>query len=302
MIGIVMSVLAAADPRPRTRLLGKTGLHVSALGVGTNKWQQGKNDAAVFETYRTCLDNGFAFFDTAEIYGFGKSERLLGECLRRDGRPAMIATKFAPFIIRSSKRHLLKALDASLNRLGVASIDLYYIHFPQFGNHFELADAMAEAVQAGKVRHVGVSNFGATQMRRIADRLARTNTQLAANEVHYSLLHRNPESNGVLEACREVGASLVAYFPLARGKLAAASGGRNARLQALQNLLARVAATHNATPAQVALNWLLARDPCVIPIPGASHASSAKQNIGALDWTLTPEEFAAIDVASGGGH
>jgi len=157
-------------------------------------------------------------------------------------------------------------------------------------------------VQAGKVHHVGVSNFGATQMRRIADRLARTNIQLAANQVHYSLLHRNPESNGVLEACREVGASLVAYFPLAGGKLAAASGGRNARLQALPDLLARVAATHNATPAQVALNWLLARDPCVIPIPGASHSNSAKQNIGALDWTLTAEEFAAIDVASGGGR
>lgn len=290
---------AAKPPQPRTRPLGKGGLQVSALGLGTNKWKQGKNDAAVFETYRACQDGGITFFDTAEIYGFGKSERLLGECLRRDGRPATIATKFAPFIFRSSPRHFLKALDASLDRLGIARVDLYFIHFPQFGDHVELADAMTEAVKAGKVLHVGVSNFSAAQMRRIADRLARVNIQLAANQVHYSLLHRNPESNGVLEACREIGASLVAYFPLARGKLTAAFG-KNSQLQALQDLLARVAATHNATPGQVALNWLLARDPCVIPIPGASHAGNAKQNIGTLDWTLSAEEFADIDVASSG--
>ena len=295
-----MPDLAATHPQPRTRALGKGGLQVSALGVGTNKWRQGKNESAVFETYRTCQDGGVAFFDTAEVYGLGKSERLLGECLRRDGRPATIATKFAPFIFRSSPRHLLKALDASLNRLGLTSIDLYFIHFPQFGNHVELADAMAETVKTGKVRHVGVSNFSAAQMRRFANRLARVNIQLAANQVHYSLLHRNPESNGVLEACREIGASLVAYFPLARAKLTAASGGKNSRLQALQDLLARVGAAHNATPGQAALNWLLARDPCVIPIPGTSHAGNAKQNIGTLDWTLSAEEFAAIDVASSG--
>ncbi|HXW84420.1 MAG TPA: aldo/keto reductase [Candidatus Binataceae bacterium] len=293
-----MPDLAAPHPQSKTRALGKGGPQVSALGVGTNKWKQGTNDASVFETYRACQDGGITFFDTAEVYGFGKSERLLGECLRRDGRPATIATKFAPFFFRSSPRHLLKALDGSLKRLGVATIDLYFIHFPQFGDHLELADAMAEAVKAGKVRQVGVSNFSAAQMRRVADRLARANVQLAANQVHYSLLHRNPESNGVLEACREIGATLVAFFPLARAKLTAASGGTNSRQQALQDLLARVAAAHNATPGQVALNWLLARDPCVIPIPGASHAGNAKQNLGALDWTISAEEFTAIDVAS----
>ena len=295
-----MPDLAPAHPQPRTRALGKDGPQVAALGVGTNKWQQGKNDATVFETYRTCQDGGITFFDTAEVYGFGKSERLLGECLRRDGRPATIATKFAPFFFRSSPRHLLKALDGSLKRLGLATVDLYFIHFPQFGNHLELADAMVEAVKAGKVRQVGVSNFSAAQMRRVADRLARANIQLAANQVHYSLLHRNPESNGVLDACREIGASLVAFFPLARSKLTASAGQKDSNMQSLQDLLVRVAAAHNATPGQVALNWLLARDPCVIPIPGASHAANAKQNLGTLDWTLSAEEFSAIDVASSG--
>jgi aryl-alcohol dehydrogenase-like predicted oxidoreductase len=284
----------------KTRALGKTGLQVSALGVGTNKWSQGSNDEAVFETFQTFQDAGISFFDTAEVYGFGKSERLIGDCLRRDGRPATIATKFAPFIARSGSRHLLKALDASLARLGVSAIDLYYIHFPYpFADFNELADAMIEAVKAGKVRHVGVSNFSAAQMRRVADRLSRSNIPLAANEVHYSLLARKAESNGVLDACRELGASLIAYFPLARGRLTRPPAqGKTGRLETLQTTLTDIAQAHRASPSQVALNWLLARDPCIIPIPGASTVKNAKQNIAALDWNLTGDEFAAIDAAS----
>ena len=167
-----MDAATAKSGPSRTRALGKTGLQVSALGVGTNKWSKGSNDEAVFETFKTFQDGGISFFDTAEVYGFGKSERLIGDCLRRDGRPATIATKFMPFIARSSPRHLLKALDASLARLGVSTVDLYYIHFPYpFADFDALADAMIEAVKAGKVRHVGVSNFSAEKMRRIADRL-----------------------------------------------------------------------------------------------------------------------------------
>jgi aryl-alcohol dehydrogenase-like predicted oxidoreductase len=290
-----------SDPSPdasqaRLRELGKTGLKVSALGVGTNRWRAGANDAAVFEAYQAAQDGGISFFDSAELYGRGQSERLLGECVRRDGRGAVIATKFASLPLRQSPRHLLKALDGSLARLGVKTIDLYYIHFP-IGDLVALADAMIEAVKAGKVRSVGVSNFSAAQMRRVADRLARANIPLAANEVNYSLLARKPESNGVLEACRELGASLVAYFPLGRGSLAAAPD-KGGRLAALQKLLGSIAQAHRASPSQVALNWLLARDPCIIPIPGSTRAASVRQNAGALGWTLSAEEFAAIDKAS----
>lgn len=284
-----------ADSAARTRALGRAGPSVSAFGVGTNKWALGKNDDAVLETYRTFQDGGISFFDTAEIYGFGKSERLLGDCIRRDGRPVFVATKFAPLPFRSAPRHLFRALDGSLHRLGTSAIDLYYLHFP-LGDVVALADAMAEAVKQGRVRHVGVSNFGADRMRRFADRLGRAGIPLAANEVHFSLAARKPERNGVLAACREIGASLVAYFPLAMGRLARPADP--ARATPLQKAVADIAGAHQASPSQVALNWLLARDPCVIPIPGASKARNATQNIAALDWSLTPAELARLDEAS----
>jgi aryl-alcohol dehydrogenase-like predicted oxidoreductase len=282
------------------RPLGKTGAEVPALGVGTNRWSYGANDAPVFETYQALADAGAGFIDTAEVYGFGKSERLIGDCLRKDGRPAFVASKFAPFIARTSPRHLMAALDASLTRLGLATIDLYYVHFPfPFADLGGFADGLAEAVKSGKARHVGVSNFSADQMRRVADRLARSNIPLAANEVHYSLAHRTPETNGVLDACRELDVALVAYFPLASGRLAGApADAKPDKFEQLRRVLAEVAQAHQALQSQVALNWLIARDPCVIPIPGATKAHHAKANLDALAWRLTDEEFAALDAAA----
>jgi aryl-alcohol dehydrogenase-like predicted oxidoreductase len=282
------------------RRLGKSGAEVPAIGVGTNRWSYGANDAPAYETYQALVDAGGGFFDTAEVYGFGKSERLIGDCIRKDGRPVFVASKFAPFVARTSPRRLMAALDASLARLGLASIDLYYVHFPfPFTDLGDLADGLAEAVKSGKARYVGVSNFNADQMRRVADRLARSNIPLAANEVHYSLAHRHPETNGVLEACRELDVALVAYFPLASGRLAASpADGKPDRLDAVRRALAEVAQAHQASPSQAALNWLLARDPRVIPIPGATKAHHARANLGALDWRLTDEEFAALDAAS----
>ena len=295
-----MDDTAAKLEQPKTRALGKTGIQVSALGVSTNKWSHGSNDEAVFQAYQAFQDGGISFSDTAEVYGFGKSEPLVGDCLQRDGQPAVIATRFAPFIACSSPRHLLKALDASLARLGIETIDLYYIHFPYpIADLDALADAMAEAVTAGKVCHVGVSNFNAKQMRYLADRLSSSNIPLAANEVQYSLLARKPEANGVLDACRELGASLIAYFPLARGRLTKPSAeDKNGHLKALRKIVAEIAKAHQASPSQVELNWLLARDPYIIPIPGASKAINAKQNIAPLNWRLTDDIFAAIDAAS----
>ncbi|MFI4974812.1 MAG: aldo/keto reductase [Caulobacterales bacterium] len=288
-----------AEPVPQ-RALGKTGAMVPALGVGTNRWALGTNDDAVLETYKALLDGGGNFLDTAEVYGFGKSERLIGDCIRKDPRPVFVASKFAPFIARTSPRHLLRALDASLARLGVPTLDLYYVHFPfPFADLGALADAMAEAVKAGKVRHVGVSNFSADQMRRFAERLGRADIPLAANEVHYSLLNRRPETNGVLDACRELDVALVAYFPLASGRLTdAGAAEKTPKAEALRGVLREVGEAHQASTSQAALNWLLQRDPHVIPIPGASKARHAEQNLAALGWSLTDAEFAAIDTAS----
>ena len=136
-------------------------------------------------------------------------------------------------------------------------------------------------------------------MRQIADRLARSNIPLAANEVHYCLAHRNPETNGVLEACRELDVALVAYFPLASGRLARPpADAKQDQRDAVGRALAEVAQAHQAIQSQVALNWLLARDPRVIVIPGATKADHVKANLGALEWRLTEEEFAILDAAS----
>ena len=295
------SDLVAVRTVPERRL-GAGGAAVSALGVGTNRWRQGSNDGAVFETYQALLDGGIDFIDTAEVYGFGKSERLIGDCIRKDGRRVKVASKFAPFIARVTPRQLMGALDASLARLGLKSLDLYYVHFPfPFTPLETFAEGLVEAVKSGKAKQVGVSNFSADQMRRIADILARSDIRLAANQVPYSLLNRKMESNGVLEACKQLDAALVAYFPLGSGRLAAPSGdgdGKPDRTAVLRRTLDEVAQAHQASVSQVALNWLLARDPHIIPIPGASKAAHARQNAEALGWRLTDDEFAAIDAAS----
>jgi aryl-alcohol dehydrogenase-like predicted oxidoreductase len=277
---------AAHDSRP----LGRSGIQVLPLGIGTNKWRRADR-TAVEETYRTVVGAGPCMIDTAEIYG---SERVVGSCLRAEPGAAVIATKFFPLPGRTSPRRVISGLDGSLARLGVTAVDLYYIHFPlPLRDVSVFADGLVEAVKSGKARAVGVANFGADQMRRMADRLARSDVPLAANQVHYSLLKRNAETNGVLAACRELDAALVAYFPLASGQLTRASD--QARTKALMTRLAEIATAHGASISQVALNWLLSRDPHVIPIPGATKPQHAESNLGALNWRLTAAEFDAID-------
>ena len=288
-----------------TRALGASGLTVSSLGVGTNRWEYGKNDEQVLQVFQSSLDIGVNFFDTAEVYGFGKSERLVGKCLRQNERTAVIASKFAPL----PTRKLSKALDGSLSRLGVQTLDLYFVHFPM-GKIEPLMDQMAQAVQDGKIRAVGVSNFSASQMRRAADRLARYNIPLAANEVQYNLLHRQPEVNGVLDACKEMNVALVAYVPLVSGRfMTSPSQQESSRLfsflsaskekhQPLRETLQTIARDRGKSVTQVMLNWLLRRDKHIIPIPGTTTATHALNNAEVLTWELNEEEFDAIDQAS----
>jgi len=295
----MVGVIARA---PQYRKLGASGIEVPALGVGTNRWRiGGPAEAALEETFRTLVGEGACFLDTAEIYGFGKSEQMIGRCLEGlTGAGAQLVTKFAPFIARTSSRQLLMALDASLARLRVAQVELYLVHFPfPLASLAEFAAGLAEAVKRGKARAVGVSNFSAEQMREMAGCLGRAGVPLAANEVHYSLLHRQPETNGVLDACRELDCALIAYFPLASGRLARApEAGRPDPHAELRRQVGEIAAARKATPAEVALNWLLARDPRVIPIPGATKPDHVRANLAALRWQLTDAEFAALDQAA----
>ena len=310
------------------RHLGASGIAVSLLGVGVwswgdkSFWGYGKDYTRedVAQAYRACQDAGLNFFDTAEMYGRGESERILGECIREDGRPVVIASKFAPLPNRFSASSLLKALDASLERLNVKTIDLYQIHWPYTLLSVDaLMDALAEAVRSGKVRAVGVSNYGADLMRRAHARLARHDIPLASNQVHYNLLHRKPEKNGVLDVCRELNVALIAYSPLEQGLLTgkyriiarqgiSVSGQRRfspsfrasqrRKIEPLLQTMDEIAKARGKTMGQLALNWLLLKDELIIPIPGAKNVRQATENAGAIGWQLTREEYERIDEAS----
>ncbi len=281
------------------RPLGRSGISVPALGVGTNQWNCGTPDQGrLGDTLAAALDTGTGFFDTAEIYHHGGSEIVLGEAARQAGRPVLLASKFAPFPHRVTVAQFASALNKTLERLGRDSLDLYYLHFPSslrgVGGWMK---AMATAVRAGKIRAVGISNCDAAQMRQAADVLARYGIPLAANQVHYSLLHRKPETDGVLDACRRMDVALVAYRPIGRGAIGTGSPTSSGRPD-LAETLREVAAARSATAAQVALAWLLKRDGHVIPIPGATRPEHVRENSGALSLELSEEEFAAIDQAS----
>ncbi len=310
----------------KRRRLGASGITVSALGVGTWSWGDapfwgygGAPDRTeIAAAFRASLDAGVTFFDTAEMYGGGGSERLLGTLAREADDPIMIASKFAPYPHRLSARTLHTALDRTRARIGIPTLDLYLVHWPYTLLRIEaMMDALAEAVRAGKVRAVGVSNFNATQMRRAHDRLARHGIPLAANEVRYNILARQPETNGVLAACRELDVALIAHSPLVHGLLAGADDDgsplrvagprrflpayRDERLRAIHAtamILRDIARARERTIAQVALNWLLCQDDRIIPIPGAKRAAHVRANAGALGWRLSEAELAAIDRTS----
>lgn len=300
--------------------LGTTSIEVTALGVGTWAWGDTSywNNPAeehlddITAAFLVSIAAGINFFDTAEIYGPRISERLLGGLMRATDRPVVVATKFFPLPWRLSASTLQDALKGSLYRLQRQQIDLYQIHWPTpLLSIPSLMDALADAVAEGKVRTVGVSNYNADQMRRAHEALARRGVPLASNQVEYSLLHREPEKNGVLDACRELNVTLIAYSPLASGMLGGKysihnrpSGPRRyiprfrpAALRAYEPvdaLLREIGSGHGAkTSAQVALNWLIQRG--VLPIPGAKNARQAAANAGALGWTLEPDEIDALE-------
>ena len=301
-------------------------LGVEPLGVGAWAWgttrlwgygkEYGREDVA--SAFRESVAGGVRLVDTAEVYGSGASERIIGEVLSEGGfaEKPVIATKFAPLPYRLKPTSLIKALDASLERLGLGSVDLYQVHFPNPVLKLNpLMDALAETVKTGKARHVGVSNYSADQTRRAHDRLAVNGVKLASNQVQYSLLNRAPETNGVLDACRELDVTLIAYSPIAQGLLTGkyqpgvkpsglvrragkAFGERNLRkVEPVVEILREIGASHDREPSQVALNWLVTHKN-TFPIPGAKNARQATQNAASLGWSITDEEAEKLDLAT----
>lgn len=307
-----------------TKQLGPNGPLVSAVGIGTWSWGDrifwGYGDqygeAEVADAFHAAIQAGITLFDTAEIYGWGESERLLGKFCQNCQHSVCLATKYGPVPWRLSEEAVLQAIQESRKRLHVDVIDLYQVHWPfNFFMSFEtLFRALAQAVNQGLIKTVGVSNYSAQQMQTAHALLADQGVPLAVNQVRYSLITRQVESQGLMAKARELDVTILAYSPLAQGLLTGKYtpeqppiGARKAdqrfkpeglrKLSPVTNLLRQFAEAHDKTMAQVALNWLIAQEG-VIPIPGAKTAQQAIENAGALGWSLTPDEVTALEEAS----
>lgn len=308
---------------PRVRL-GHSSLEVAPLGVGCWAWgdreywfyEQTHGPKEVVAAFEASRAAGLDLFDTAEAYGWGKSEQLVGALVRRGGPGPVVATKYAPLAGRGGARALAKGIDGSLKRLGLPRIDLYQMHWAD-SQEISIAAAMevlASAVRGGRVGAVGVSNYRAGEMREAHAALARRGVPLAVNQVKYSLLHRAPEVDGVLEACRELGVTLLAYSPLEQGILTGKyrpgappegprgdtpwfAAGNLAAAEPLLAVLRGIAARHAVDAAAVALAWLIAQ-PGVVPLAGARDGEQAARNAQALAVRLEETEVADLENAS----
>ncbi len=295
-------------------------LHAVQIGLGAWQWGdrviwgygQTHTDKDIREAFDVSLNLGVRFVDTAEIYGSGTSERLLGKFLKETDQPVLVATKFFPWPWRFTKGSILRALKGSLERIGVESVDLYQIHWPSIVMSPEtMMEGMVECVKLGLTRTVGVSNFGEKRMLRAYSTLAQHGIPLASNQVHYSLLSREVEKNGTLARCKELGIRLIAYSPLEKGMLTGKYTLENPppgvrasqyadllkRLPPVIRLLQEIGQNHGGkTASQVALNWLICKG--ALPIPGAKTPKQAESNAGGAGWQITEEEVAKLDAAT----
>ena len=306
------------------RKLGKSNLEVSALGLGCMGMSFGlgpaKDKTEMIDLIRAAVERGITFFDTAEVYGPFTNEELLGEALAPFKGKVAIATKFGFKADKDGKwsvldgrpEHVKEVAEASLKRLKVDAIDLFYQH--RVDNEVpieETAGAVKDLIKAGKVKHFGLSEAGANTIRR-----AHAVQPVAALQSEYSLFWREPETE-ILPTLEELGIGFVPFSPLGKGFLTGkiddkttfdktdfrnvvprfTPEARKAN-QSLVDLLTKVAGEKKATPAQVALAWLLAQKPWIVPIPGTTKLSRLEENIGAAELALTAEDLREIDRAA----
>jgi aryl-alcohol dehydrogenase-like predicted oxidoreductase len=303
-----------------TTTLGKTGIEVTPMGFGTWAWgdslfwgygkDYGEQDLRL--AFQAAIDRGITFIDTAEVYGLGKSEELLGKFIKETNANTQIASKYMPLPWRFRPEDVADAVTASLKRLNMPSMDLYQVHFPapSFLNQAGLMNALADEVDRGRTKAIGVSNYNAEQLREAHKLLAHRGVPLAVNQMRYSLINREIETNGVMDTARELGVTILAYSPLAQGLLTGKytatnlpTGARSLdrrfqaaglrKLQPVLDRLNKLGEKYTKTPAQVALNWLICQ-PGVIPIPGVKTVAQVAQNAAALGWELSAADVAEL--------
>jgi len=299
--------------------LGRKGPKVSEIGIGMwqaggKSWGQDVADLDCQKAMERAVELGINLVDTAEVYGEGHSEEVVGRTIREAGRDhVFIATKVGGDHLRP--RDVERACRGSLKRLGIREIDLYQIHWPSVWDQVPLTETMRalERLQRqGRIRHIGVSNFAVRDLEEARSALSRTD--VVSNQIQYSLLHREPEAE-LLPYCVQEGIAILAWSPIAKGLLAGKYSAtrrpkdrirseealfKPANLRAMHPLLGalqEVARAREKTPAQVALRWL-ADHPGVVPIPGVKRPTQAEENAGAAGWSLTRAERARLDRTS----
>jgi aryl-alcohol dehydrogenase-like predicted oxidoreductase len=320
------------DNKKLLRHLGNSELMVTPIGLGTWQFSKRNNLAGRFwpflseeeshEIVKTSLNNGINWFDTAEMYGGGESEKTLSRALQQSGvddKEVIIATKWNP-ILRTA-RSITKTIGNRQEALAPYTISLHQVHNPaSFSNIKAEMKAMAKLVKDQKIKYVGVSNFSASQMRKAHEELQKHGLKLVSNQVRYNLLYRKIEQNGILETARELNVAIIAYSPLAQGILTgkyhenpdairSKKGFRKNmgafkesglyKTRPLVDKLKEMAEKYDATAAQVALNWTVnSHGNSVVAIPGASNTRQAESNAKAMQINLSEEDMDQIDQAS----
>ena len=298
---------------------------VAPLGVGAWSWgdsstwgmgtyDQDLSEDTIAQAVDASVAAGVTLIDTAEGYGNGESERIIGRLMAADPvrrERLTIATKFIPMPWKLDVHGALRAsLEASLERLGLDQVELYQIHGPiSLRSNKALADALAAVVKDGLTKAVGVSNYSVKEMRQMHRALGEHGVPLASNQIEFSLLRRRPETSGLIEACHEMGVVPLAYSPLGQGRLTGKYSASNPppgkrgfsahpmeQVDAVVGVVRTVGEAHGRTPSQVALRWLVQKG--AVPIPGAKNAEQAGQNAGALGWELSTTDMAALDAAA----